>query len=233
MISALDNHLLRAYLDGEMDEAAAEAFEILMIERPELAELVDADTALHLGLAKVPAQVSAATPAQVSAAMPAQAPVATPAQEPATPAGAPVVALPAPSARRPVIAWAPLLAAASIALAVGVVAGRVWAPMPGALVPTTLLSVDRMRSSVNAVPVLRLPAGGQVVLSVPVAADPGCVPRVRIRQGADALEAQVAPDELGFVNLSLAAARLAPGKAEVMVDCGSRPRVVYPVEFVR
>lgn len=221
MISALDNHLLRAYLDGEMDEAAAEAFEILMIERPELAELVDADTALHLGLARVPAQVSAA--------MPAPAPVATSAPEQA----APVVALPAPAARRPTIAWAPLLAAASIALAVGVVAGRLWAPMPGALVPTTLLSVDRMRSSVNAVPVLHLPAGGQVVLSVPVAADPGCVPLVRIRQGADALEAQVAPDELGFVNLSLAAARLAPGKAEVMVDCGSRPRVVYPVEFVR
>lgn len=225
MISALDNHLLRAYLDGEMDEAAAEAFEILMIERPELAELVDADTALHLGLAKVPAQVSAA--------MPAPAPVATSAPEPATPVGAPIVALPAPAARRPALAWAPLLAAASIALAVGVVAGRFWAPMPGTLVPTTLLSVDRMRSSVNAVPVLRLPAGGQVVLSVPVAADPGCVPLVRIRQGADALEAQVSPDELGFVNLSLAAARLAPGKAEVMVDCGSRPRVVYPVEFVR
>ncbi|WP_257386597.1 hypothetical protein, partial [Tahibacter caeni] len=60
MISALDNHLLRAYLDGEMDESAAEAFEILMIERPELAEFVDADTALRLGLAEAPPAASAA-----------------------------------------------------------------------------------------------------------------------------------------------------------------------------
>lgn len=215
MISALDNHLLRAYLDGEMDEAAAEAFEILMIERPELAELVDADTALRLGLAGTPKPATASAP------------------EPAVPADAPVAALPGPSARRPVIAWAPLLAAASIALAVGVVAGRFWAPAPGALVPTTLLSVDRMRSSVDTVPVLRLPAGGLVVLSVPVAADPDCVPIVHIRQGANALEAQVRPDDFGFANLSLAATRLAPGRAEVLVDCGSRPRVVYPVEFVR
>ena len=66
MISALDNHLLRAYLDGEMDEAAVEAFEILMIERPELAELVDADTALRLGLAPQ----EAASPVRPPAAAP-------------------------------------------------------------------------------------------------------------------------------------------------------------------
>ncbi|MBN8740639.1 MAG: hypothetical protein BGP24_15090 [Lysobacterales bacterium 69-70] len=208
MISALDNHLLRAYLDGEMDDAAAEAFEVLMIERPELAELVDADTALRMGLAA--------------------APLAAPRGEPA--AGPVVRPL---RLRKPAPVWIPLAAAACAALAIGLVLGRSWSPAPAALAPITLLSVDRLRSSVAVAPTLRLPAGGLVVLSVPAVAEAGCTPTVRIVQGGNTLEATVAPDDSGFANVSLAAARLAPGRAEVGVACGGRQLANYPVEFVR
>jgi hypothetical protein len=189
MISALDNHLLRAYLGGEMDEAAAEAFEILMIERPELAELVDADTALRLGLAS-DAAAAHAVPAAGTAT---------------------VVTLPRP-ARARTLQWVPLLAAASVMLAVGLGLGRLWSPQPADLVQTTLLSVDRMRSSVSVVPKLRLPANGQIVLSVPVAADPGCTRTVRILQSGVVLQAQATPDDFGFANRE--AARAGQGRSE-------------------
>ena len=207
MIPALNNPLLRVYLDGEMDDAAAEAFEVLMIERPELAECVDADTALRLGLAGA-------------------APAARP--EPAVDA----VVRPLPL-RRPAPAWIPLAAAACTALAIGLVLGRSWSPAPAALAPTTLLSVDRLRSSVAAAPTLRLPAGGLVVLSVPAVVDAGCTPAVRIVQGGNALQTNVAPDDSGFASVSLDAMRLAPGPAEVGVACDGRQLAVYPVEFVR
>ncbi|HSX63058.1 MAG TPA: hypothetical protein VLF18_22960 [Tahibacter sp.] len=213
MISALDNHLLRAYLDGGMDEAAAEAFEILMIERPELAELVDADTALRMGLA----------PQEVAAS----------ASSPVAPAAAASTVVPLPARPSRTTAWAPLLAAASVMLAVGIGLGRQWSPQAPDLVPTTLLSVDRMRSSISDVPKLRLPADGQIVLSVPVASAPGCTPTVSIRQSDTVLAARATPDDFGFANLGLAATRLAPGKAEVTVDCDGRERVSYPVEFTR
>ena len=110
--------------------------------------------------------------------------------------------------------------------------GRWWSPQPPELVPTTLLSVDRLRS-VGDTPKLRLPASGQIVLSVPVAPKPGCTPLIRIAQSGSTLQAQAVPDDYGFANLGLAATRLAPGKAEVSVVCGAEEVARYPVEFVR
>lgn len=229
MISALDNHLLRTYLDGEMDEAAAEAFEVLMIERPELAEQVDADTALRMGLKEAVAQPTAA---------PVAASVVTSTITPTAGANgaAPTATAPPEPARRPHRPrqrLIPLLAAASLLLAAGMGLGRLWLPQPADLVPTTLLSVDRMRGSVTDIPKLRLPAGGQIVLSVPVAARPGCTPRVRIVQPDTTLQTTVTPDEYGFANLSLDATRLALGKTDIEVDCGATQLALYQVEFVR
>jgi anti-sigma factor RsiW len=221
MISALDNHLLRTYLDGEMDEAAAEAFEVLMIERPELAEQVDADTALRLGLKEPAAAPVAASAATSTATASVAAPMATAPPEPVR------------RPHRPRRRLIPLLAAASLLLAAGMGLGRLWLPQPADLVPTTLLSVDRMRGSVTDVPKLRLPAVGQVVLSVPVAARPGCTPRVRIVQPGATLQTTVAPDEYGFANLSLDVTRLALGKTDIEVDCDATRLALYQVEFVR
>ncbi len=226
MISALDNHLLRAYLDGDMDEATAEAFEVLMIERPELAEQVDADTALRMGLREAGALPVAAafvaTPTTVSTASPSV-------EEPAATASPGTTRRPQRPRRRLI----PLLAAASLLLAAGIGLGRLWLPQPADLVSTTLLSVDRMRGSVTDVPKLRLPASGQIVLSVPVAARPGCTPRVRIVQPGATLQTTVTPDEYGFANLSLDATRLALGKTDIAVDCDATQLALYQVEFVR
>ena len=52
-MSPLDQFLLDAYLDGEMDAATSEAFEHLILTRPDLAEQVDADTSLRMALALV------------------------------------------------------------------------------------------------------------------------------------------------------------------------------------
>lgn len=226
MISALDNYLLRAYLDGEMDEATADAFEVLMIERSELAEQVDADTALRLGLQNAGKQPVAAAPIAAPTALPAVSTNDT----------APTASLPIGPARRPHRPrrrLIPLLAAASLLLAAGMGLGRLWLPQPADLVSTTLLSVDRMRGSVTDVPKLRLPASGQIVLSVPVAPRPGCTPRIRIAQPGTALQTAVTPDEYGFANLSLDAARLAPGKTDIAVDCDTTQLALYQVEFVR
>ncbi len=226
MISPLDNHLLRAYLDGEMDEATAEAFEVLMIERPELAEQVDADTALRMGLREAGAQpvVAASVAPPVVASIPA-ASVTTPTADAPT--------MTTHRSHQPRRRLIPLAAAASLLLAAGVGLGRLWLPQPADLVSTTLLSVDRMRSSVTAVPKLRLPASGQIVLSVPVAAKPGCAPRVRIVQPGTTLQTAVTPDEYGFANLSLDAKRLAVGTTDIAVDCDATQLALYQVEFVR
>lgn len=67
VMNPLEGFLLKAYLDGELDNEAAEAIELLLIERPDIAELVDADSALRIGLGQ-------ATAASVT---PAPSPVAT------------------------------------------------------------------------------------------------------------------------------------------------------------
>ncbi|TDR46789.1 hypothetical protein DFR29_103325 [Tahibacter aquaticus] len=213
MISALDNHLLRTYLDGEMDEAATEAFEVLMIERPELAELVDADTALRMALGSS----DAALPAQGSAVF--TTPVDT--------------AAPSPKlgrTRRP--HWFPLLAAASVLLAVGMGLGRLWVPQSTGLVPTTLFSVDRIRGSDREVRKLRVPVEGQIVLSVPVTTESSCISLVRVSQSGIVLEALASPDDYGFANFSVPATRLAPGNLEVSVACDGQVRASYTVELV-
>ncbi len=121
-MTALDHYLLRAYLDGELDAAASEAFELLLLERPDLAEMVDADSALRLGLA------SAAKAAGGSAA------------DPAAGAGANVVPLHRPAR------WAPLAMAASLLLAVGVGGGWLLRVPPQVAGGAQLLYVDKTRS---------------------------------------------------------------------------------------
>ena len=55
-MSPLENYLLQAYLDGALDESEESAFELLLLERPDLAELVEADCALRMGLGGQPKQ---------------------------------------------------------------------------------------------------------------------------------------------------------------------------------
>lgn len=216
MTSPLDHYLLRAYLDGEMDGTAAEAFEVLLMERPDLAALVEADAALASGLRAGGSQsgLAAATGNGENGK--------------STGAGA------TPLRKRPRAPLGRWLAAAGVVLAFGMGIGH-WLPhAPDPMAPATLVYVDKMRSSVTTTPRLRLPSRGAAVLMVPVASADACASnRVRIVQDSLDQSAAVTPDEFGYANLVVDASRLRDGQAEVHVLCGDTPAAQYPVEFFR
>lgn len=212
MTEPLDQFLLRAYLDGEMDDAAVQAFEIRLIERPDLAELVEADFALGLGLAAVDMERGEA------------------------PRSADVVPLPAarPAARpRPLARAVPWLAAAGVAFAVGLGTARLLEPaMPG-LGSAALVYIDKVRSAPGATIEARVPATGTVVLLVPVASASRCAVRVEVRQGDVVLAGETTSDDLGYANLVADASRLVPGDAAVKVGCVGEPQATYAMKLVR
>lgn len=214
-MSALEQLLLRAYLAGEMDASEVEAFELLMLERPELAELAEADMALRLGLANVAASPLVPLRATDDAL---RAPRET---------GSATAAV-LPLRRRP--AWPALALAASLLLVVGVGAGLRMQP---GLVPmdgAQLAYVDKTRS-ISEVPALRLDPGNPVVLMVPVARLDDCEPRIRVeQQGQPTLEASALPDEFGYASLVLAKDALRAGRARVLVACGTGAVAEYPVD---
>lgn len=212
MISPLDHHLLRAYLDGEMDAETAQAFEVRMIERPELAEFVDADSALGIGLRA--------------------------GEKPAS-SGATVVALPAAPAAPPVRRAArvvPFLAAAAVLLAVGVGVGRLQQPPrpdAAALVPATIVNIGAMRSAEPDARKFRVPATGSVILAVPVATGDKCPAHVRISQGNVVLTTDATLDHERFANVVTDASLLSPGQAVIEASCIGQQPDRYTVEFVR
>ena len=229
MTEPLDQYLLRAYLDGEMDEATAQAFEIRMIERPDLAELVDADYALGAGLRDALAR-DAGTAAPGDAAAPGDTAAS------AEPPAAEVIALPPAKparAARPLARAVPWLAAAGVAFAVGLGAGRVLEPGRAALEPAALAYIDKVRSAPGRVTEVALPADGKVVLFVPVATAQPCRARVDVRQGARTLGAEATTDAQRYANFVVDASLLAPGDAEVAVGCAGQPAATYAVRFTR
>jgi len=217
MTSPLDHYLLRAYLDGEMDETAAEAFEVLLMARPDLAALVEADAALAIGLRAAGSQSGLG-----------------PATEDNGGNGKSTGAGVTPLRKRPRAPLGRWLAAAGVMLAFGMGIGR-WLPHASdPMTPATLVYVDKLRSSVTTTPRLRLPSEGAAVLMIPVASTDACAShRVRIVQGSLDQSAEVNPDEFGYANLVVDASRLRDGQAQVHVLCGDAPAAEYPVEFFR
>lgn len=219
MSEPLDNFLVRAYLGGEMDEETAQAFEIRMIEEPDLAELVDADYALGAGLKLagigVPAPVAAPVTADV---------VALPAQPRST------------HARRigRVVPW---LAAAGVVLATGIGVGRMAQPPRAAFEPATLVNVDKTRGPVGTIGegmTAAVPASGWAVLFVPVATEKkSCLTRVQIDQNGTVLTAETKMDVSKFANFVVDASRLSPGSAVVSVGCVGDAPVTYAMTFRR
>ena len=217
MSEPLDNFLLRAYLDGEMDEATAQAFEIRMIGEPDLADLVDASYALSAGLRLAGVSLQAAAPA---------------------PAAAEAVALPSAQPRADarrfgrVVPW---LAAAGVVLATGIGVGRMSQPTRALFEPVTLVSIDKNRSTVAQAMSVPVPASGTAVLLVPVVSSEPCQARLEIHQGGAILTAEAAynGDSSTPLNLAVDAARLATGRADVMVGCVGRKPVKYEMNFTR
>lgn len=251
MITALDKCLLRAYLDNSMDEAEAEAFELLLIERPELAELVIADVALDLGL-KAEADSGLLPPALHRAAADSPAAPQDAAPQDAAPQAATVVALrtgqPAPpesaqtgaahrefrpprrGRRRSV---APYLAAAAILLAVGLGVGRQLQPGQPMLSATEVAVADTLRGS--GLRQVRLPASGALTLSVPVLLTQECAPPLLLRLVQDSRHWEIEPNKPvdDYVHVRIDAARLRPGAAEIQLSCAGKPLQTTGVAFTR
>lgn len=224
-MTALEHFLLRAYLDGELNADERDAFELLMLERPDIAELVDADTALSLGLAE-----------SALVRLPdAVAPVATQKQpdtntRPTTDSGSSggssaVIAFP----RRPQLPY--LAAAASVLLALGVGTGALLRPSPDPLSAAEVVYVDKTRS-LSTIPKIAISPNRALILLVPVASVEPCVADIELRQvGSTTLRAQATPDEFGYASLVLAVGGLKPGRAAVVVRCGINTPAEYPVEL--
>jgi hypothetical protein len=215
-VSSLDLYLLRAYLDGDLDSEQSEAFEILLIGRPDLAELVDADSALGFGLA--------------AAQAPATAPINAPTPSEASAASS--VVTPLPRRRAASATLVPLAAAASLALLAGLFVGRLTGSAGEPMQSATLVYVDKLRD-VSTAPALALPASGAIVLLAPVASSAACVATVELRQeGMPALAARAQSDAFGYVSLVVARDAVRSGPAVVEVGCDGSIRARYDVRFV-
>jgi anti-sigma factor RsiW len=220
-MTPLDHYVLQAYLDGELDAAAAEAFEFLLLERPDLAEWVDADTALRMGLAQdmdkaVPQNAVAASAPSDTASL-----VESNSEK--------IIQFP----KKPRSIVLSLAVAASLLIGVGLgnrLATR--SPLAGG---ATLVSVDMQRSSAAALaPEFHLPPQGNVVLMVPVATLKPCAALIEIRQqGREVLAVQAQSDDSGSAYVVLANAALSAGQAKVVVRCADKYVGEYPVTFTR
>lgn len=208
-MTALELFMLRSYLDGELDEAANESFELLLLERPDLAERVDADSAMRLGLAGE-SGAGRGLPPQ----LPASAAIGNPRAPP-------------PSRRH----WPALAAAASLLLAIGLAGGWWLRPAPPAAAGAQLLYVDQTRSG-TASTARTLAALRPVVLMVPVAGLDDCQARIEVLQGGRApLTATAFADPYGYASVVLAAGTLENGTAQVRVRCGDGAPAEYRVEL--
>lgn len=219
-MTPLEKVLLRTYLEGNLNSEESEAFELLMMERPDIAEWVDADTALSLGLA-------AAGPASLArSATVEQTP--TDLQEGAGSDASKDDSTIIPFPKRPPLPY--LAAAASLLLAVGLGAGVLMRPTPSPLGAADLVYVDKTRN-LSTIPKLVIAPNRALVLLVPVANTGPCVADIELRQaGSEPLRAQANPDEFGYASLVLGSGGLKPGRAEVVVRCGTDAPAEYPID---
>ena len=222
-MSPLENYLLRAYLDGELDELESEAFELLMLERPDIAAMVEADCALQMGLSKSAEVSDAGDVADMNTEQPRTDVEAASSDD----------VIPIARGKRGVRGgFLPLAMAASVALAVGLGAGTLIREPVDPLRPATLAYVDKLRD-IAATPKLRLPAAGAVVLMVPVPSIEPCLATVAVSQGDSvAMSAEAMPDEFSYVSLVMSRESVALGEAQVDVSCDGKLLGEYDLLFV-
>jgi len=220
MTSPLDLFLLHAYLDGDMDAACAEAFETRLLEEPGLADLVDADNALRIGMAASHADHATAGPPDASGHV-------VPVASTDVVAGAAAVRL---ARVRPRFTW-PAAVAAVLAAAIGTLAGYRAHRLPD-IEHASLAYVDRYRD-VAGMPEIRLPTQGVLVLMVPVAHSPDCDASILVSDSTGrSLRTQARPDPFGYASVVVAGQALRAGAGTIEVHCDGS-RTLYPVRLVR
>ncbi len=225
-MSIFEHALLRAYLDGDLDESESQAFELLLLERPDLAEIVESDTALRIGLEAS----SAAVATSVAGGSGPEGDVPTR----VTRAGhdRSGVRRHEVSPRRPRSPWMGRIAASAVLVVVGFAGASVLRTPGRTTSPATLAYVDKTRGLADVVEIA-LPADGALVMLVPVPTPSGCTSVIEIRQaGARALQADAHPDAYGYAGVVVGEGALVGGDAEVMVTCAGQETARYDVRFV-
>jgi hypothetical protein len=203
--SPIDNFLMQAYLNRELDAVTEAAFEEELIRRPELALLAEADVALSLGL-----QLEQAAP--ISAVEP--------------------FVSSKPQRGKSQFKHTILLAAATavVAILAGVVGYRMNASQSQALVGVQLAYVDKLRND-ETVLAIALPKDQMLVLMVPVASAEACLAEIEMLQDKVYLKTGSKPDEYGFAAVIVPHGKFRLGKVEVRVQCNARRVGLFALEF--
>lgn len=209
-MTADEEKRLNAYLDGELDAREEEAFEILLLQRPDIAERVDADTLLRMAFKDYARSlpVEPITLAQTHAAERVVVP---------------------PRRRRVALALA-----ASALIAVGVAGGRYTASRSAQhATPVMIAYVDTLRGSTSAPPVT-LPENGALVLMAPVSSPQPCLATLTLDQaGSQVASAQAQSDAMGYAGLLVDSAKVREGAATIAVACAGKPVARYPMNLQR
>ncbi len=228
MTTYIRAYMLQAYLNGELDAETQAEFELEILQDPELADLVAADTALILGLSSTHASVATR---EISS----DNDLARPASNSES-----VLNLPSKPTNKPIksrSAWPHFAAAASILMFIAGAIGYSLKPNPQILGGAQLAYIDKQRSADNAIQIT-LPEAGPMVLMVPVASATECLADIAITQlpkgaklenPANTIFAQAQPDNFGYAVVVLANDALKPGNAMVSVGCHGKELGQYPV----
>lgn len=198
---------LNAYLDGALDAPATEAFEVLLLQRPDLAARVDADTLFGMAFKKYASSLP--EPSLVSGA-----------------AGSRLLA----NTRQ---CWLPLSIAASLALLLGVAGGYLMTRHAGSPASVSVAYVDQLRSA-SSTAYVSLPDDGALVLMAPVASAVPCLATLTLEQaGEQVATTRSLSDRLGYAGLLVDAAAVAEGNATIGVACSGQTPMRYPVHLRR
>lgn len=199
---------LNAYLDGALDGPAIEAFEVLLLQRPDLAARVDADTMFGMAFKKY----ANSLPEQTAA--------------------------PSRSIKTRMLSdarqcWRPLSIAAALALMVGVAGGYLMTRQAGIAASVSVAYVDQLRGA-GATSDVSLPDDGALVLMAPVASAEPCVATLTLHQaGSQVAINRSLSDRLGYAGLLVDADAVHEGEATIGVACNGQTPMRYPVHLRR
>jgi hypothetical protein len=243
-MNALESALMQSYLDGELDAEASEAFEILVLQREDLAEIVEADTVLKIGLTdSLPPEVELmgapyGSSGQVIASKSGASRPGGHAVDHMRSHGARDRHVEGRVPRRPPGRVARILsiaAAAVVLFGVGLGLGSLNGRNDSTPGFGMAVQIEKMRGIGRAQSV-SLPDNVYLVAYVDATSALNCQsnPRVRFAQAESVLFDRPARiDELGFVWLVVPRSKLASGEARVEIFCGDVLLADYPVDLVK
>jgi len=214
MNTKLDEFLLQAYLNRELDAQAEREYEIALIRNPKLAELAMADAALLAGLTATPATASGLAQVPSSNDPGPQHRASSRATE--------------STRARPI--WPLAIVASFTALLAGTLG---YALRPAEIYGgASLIYLDKQRST-SAQLEIALPSEGPLLLMVPVASSQPCRAEIRVEQASAVLVFNATPDAYGIAPLILPGNALKPGPVNIQISCDGQALGSFEATAVR